>query len=113
MQLHGWHQSVEVSSVAEVSYVHGRSEHLRHSLMYIPSVRRGVRRMCILSPGAERGSRQADRALDRVLVYLSLGARALIVFVFPRGTTLYRNLTGRGYREVDCTFWGLTAEQFR
>ena len=43
-------------------------------LLYIPSVRRGVRRMCVLSPGAERGSRQADRALDRDLVYLSLGA---------------------------------------
>ena len=36
--------------------------------------RRGVRKMCVLSPGAERGSRQADRALDRDLVYLSLGA---------------------------------------
>ena len=70
----GWHQSVEVSSLAEVSYVHGRSEHVCHSLLYIPSVRRGVRRMCVLSPGAERGSRQADRALDRDLVYLSLGA---------------------------------------
>ena len=67
----GWHQSVEVSSVAEVSYVHGTSEHVCHSLLYIPSVRRGVRRMCV-SPGAERGSRQADRALDRDLVYLSL-----------------------------------------
>ena len=32
----GWHQSVEVSSVAEVSYIHGRSEHVRHSLLYIP-----------------------------------------------------------------------------
>ena len=64
----GWHQLVEVSSVAEVSYIHGRSEHVRHSLLYIPSVRGGVRRMCVLSPGAERGSRQADRALDRDLV---------------------------------------------
>ena len=63
----GWHQSVEVSSVTEVSYVHGRPEHVRHSLLYIPSVRRGVRRMCVLSPGAERGSRQADRALYRDL----------------------------------------------
>ena len=70
----GWHQSVAVSSVAEVSYVHGRSDHVRRSLLYIPSVRTGVRRMCVLSPGAERGSRQADRALDRDLVYLSLGA---------------------------------------
>ena len=70
----GWNQSVEVSSVAEVSYGHGRSEHVRHSLLYIPSVRRGVRRMCMLSPIAERGSRQADIALDRDLVYLSLGA---------------------------------------
>ena len=61
----GWHQSVEVSSVADVSYVHGRSEHVRHSLLYIPSVRRGVRRMCMLSPGAERGSRQAVQASDR------------------------------------------------
>ena len=26
----GWHQSVEVSSVAEVSYVHDRSEHVCH-----------------------------------------------------------------------------------
>ena len=41
---------------------------------HIPSVRRGVRRMCMPSPGAERGSRQAVRALDRDLVYLSLGA---------------------------------------
>ena len=70
----GWHQSVNVSSVAEVSYVNGRSEHVRHSLLYIPSVRRGVRRMCMLSPGDERGLRQAVRALDRDLVYLSLGA---------------------------------------
>ena len=70
----GWHQSVEVSSVAEVSYGHDRSDHVRHSLLYIPSARRGVRRMCMLSPGAERGSRQADGALDRDLVYLSLGA---------------------------------------
>jgi len=70
----GWHQSVEVSSVAEVSYIHGRSEHMRHSLLYIPSVRRGVRKMCELSPGAERGSCQADRALDRDLVYISQGA---------------------------------------
>ena len=70
----GWHQSVEVSSVADVSYVHGRSEHVRHSLLYIHSVRRGVRRMCVLSPGAERGSRQPDRALAQDLVYLSLGA---------------------------------------
>ena len=61
----GWHQSVEVSSVAEFSYVHSRSEHVRHSLLFIPSVHRGVRKMCMLSPGAERGSRQADRALDR------------------------------------------------
>ena len=29
----GWHQSVEVSSVAEVSYDHGRSEHVCHSLL--------------------------------------------------------------------------------
>ena len=70
----GWHQSVEVSSVVEVSYVHGRSEHVRHSLLYTPSVRGWVKRMCVLSPGAERGSRQADRALDRDLVYLFLGA---------------------------------------
>ena len=70
----GWHQSVEVSSVAEVSYGHGRSEHVRHSLLYTPSVRRGVRRMYILPPGAERGSPQVVRALDRDLVYLSLGA---------------------------------------
>ena len=72
----GWHQSVELSSVAEVSYGHGRSDHVRHSVLYIPSVRRGVRRTynSMLSPGAERGSRQADRALDRDLVYLSLGA---------------------------------------
>ena len=70
----GWHQSVEVSSVAEVSYVHGRREHVRHLLLFIPSVRRGVRTMCVLSPGAERGSRQADRAHDRYLVCLSLGA---------------------------------------
>ena len=70
----GWHQSVEFSSVAEVSYGNGRNKHVRHSLLYIPSVRRGVRRMCMLSPGAERGSRQADRALDRDLAYLSLGA---------------------------------------
>ena len=70
----GWHQSVEVFSVAEVSYGNGRNEHMRQSLLYIPSVRRGVRRMCMLSPGAERGSRQADRALDRDLAYLSLGA---------------------------------------
>ena len=70
----GWHQSVEVSSVAEVFYGHGRSEHVRHSLLYIPSVRRGVRRMCMLSTGAERGSPQVVRALDRHLVYLSLGA---------------------------------------
>ena len=68
----GWHQSVEVSSVAEVSYGHGRSEHVRHSLLYIPSVRRGVRRMCMLSPGADRGSCQVVRALNRDLVYLSL-----------------------------------------
>ena len=27
----GWHQS-------EVSYGHGRSDHVRHSLLYIPSV---------------------------------------------------------------------------
>ena len=67
----GWHQSVEVSSVAEVCYGHGRSEHVRHSLLYIPSVRRGVRRM---PPGAARGSPQVVRALDRDLVYLSLGA---------------------------------------
>ena len=60
----GGHQSVDVSSVAEVSYGHGRSDHVRHSLLYIPSVRRGVRRMCMLPPGAERVSRQADRALD-------------------------------------------------
>ena len=53
----GWHQSVEISSVAEVSYGHDRSDHVRHSLLYTPSVRRG-----------------ADRALDRDLVYLSLGA---------------------------------------
>ena len=70
----GWHQSVEVSSVAEVSYGNGRNEHMSRSLLYIPSVRRGVRRMCMLSPGAERGSRQPDRALDRALVYLSLEA---------------------------------------
>ena len=70
----GWHQSVDVSSLAEVSYGHGRSDHVRHSLLYIPSVRRRVRRMCMLPPGAEHGSRQADRALDRYLVYLSLGA---------------------------------------
>ena len=70
----GWHQSVEVSSVAEVSYGNERNEHVCHSLLYIPSVRRGVRRMCMLSPGAERGSRQADRALDRDLVYLPLEA---------------------------------------
>ena len=63
----GWHQSVEVSLVAEFSYGHGRSEHVRHSLLYIPSVRKGVRRMSL---GAERGSRQAVRALDRDLVYL-------------------------------------------
>ena len=69
----GWHQSVEVSSVAEVSYVNGRNERVRHSLLYIPSVSRGVRRMCMLSHGAERGPRQADRALDRDLVYLSIG----------------------------------------
>ena len=50
---------------AEVSYVHGRSEHVHHSLLYIPSVHRGVTRMCVLSPGSERGSRQADRAPDR------------------------------------------------
>ena len=61
----GWHQLVEVSLVAEVSYGHGRSEHVRHSLLHILSVRRGVRRMCMLSPGAERGSRQAVRALDQ------------------------------------------------
>ena len=68
----GWHQSVEVSLVAEVSYGHGRSE--RHSLLYIlfVDVGRGVRKMCILSPGAERVSRQTVRALDRYLVYLSL-----------------------------------------
>ena len=66
----GWHQSVEISSVAEVSYGQGRNEHVRHSLLYIPSVRRGVRRMCMLSPGAERASRQADQALDRDLTYL-------------------------------------------
>ena len=30
--------------------------------------------MCILSPGAKRGSRQDVRALDQYLVYLSLGA---------------------------------------
>ena len=53
----GWHQSVEISLVAEVYYGHDRSDHVRHSLLYIPSVRRG-----------------ADRALDRDLVYLSLGA---------------------------------------
>ena len=72
----GWHQWVDISSVAEVFYGHGRSDHVRHSLFYIPSVRRGVRRTynIMLSPGAERGSRQADRALDRDLVYLSLGA---------------------------------------
>ena len=61
----GWHQSVEVSSVAEVSCGHGRREHVRHSLVYIPSGRRGVRRMCMLSSGTERGSRQAVRALHR------------------------------------------------
>ena len=54
------------------SYGNGRNEHVRHSLLYIPSVRSGVRRMCMLSHGAERGSRQADRALNRDLVYLSL-----------------------------------------
>ena len=32
----GWHQSGEVSSVAEVSYGNGRNEHVRHSLLYIP-----------------------------------------------------------------------------
>ena len=52
----GWHQSVEVSSVVEVSYGNGRNGHVRRSLLYIPSVRRGVRRMCMLPPGAERGS---------------------------------------------------------
>ena len=51
----GWHQSVKVSLVAEVSYGHDRNEHVRPSLLYIPSVRRGVRRMC-------------------KVVYLSLGA---------------------------------------
>ena len=60
--------------MAEVSYGHGRSEHVRHSLLYIPSVRRGVRRMCMQSPGAERGLCQVVRALDQDLVYLSLGA---------------------------------------
>ena len=70
----GWHQSVEVYLVVEVSYGHGRSERVRHSLLYIPSVRRGVRRMCTLSPGAERGLRQAVRALDRDLVYIRLEA---------------------------------------
>ena len=30
--------------------------------------------MCMLSPGAERGSCQAIRALDQDLVYISLGA---------------------------------------
>ena len=70
----GWRQSVEVSIIAEVSYGHGRNEHVRHSLSYIPSVRRGVRIMCMLPPGAERGSPQVVRALDRDLVYLSLGA---------------------------------------
>ena len=49
----GWHQSVDISSVAEVSYGHDRSDHVRHSLLYIPSVRKG-----------------ADRALDRDLVCL-------------------------------------------
>ena len=48
----GWHQSMEVSSVAEVSYGNGRNEQVRHSLLYIPSVRRGVRRMSMLYPGA-------------------------------------------------------------
>ena len=70
----GWHQSVEVSSVAEVAYGNGRNEHVRHSLSYIPSVRRGVRIMYMLPPGAERGSPQVVRALDRDLVYLSLRA---------------------------------------
>ena len=107
----GWHQSVEVSSVAEVSY--GRSGHVRHSVLYIPSVRRGVRRMRMLPPGAERGSPQVVRALDRDLVYLSLGASALTFFLFQRGMTPYRSLIVRGYRDVDCTLWGLTAEQFR
>ena len=31
----GWHQSVDVSSVAEVSCGNGRNEHVRHSLLYI------------------------------------------------------------------------------
>ena len=70
----GWHQSVDISSVAEVSYGNGRNEHVRHSLLYTPFVLKGARGMCMLSLGAERGSRQADRALDRDLVYLSLGA---------------------------------------
>ena len=54
--------------MAEVSYGHGRGEHVRHLLLYAPYVRRGVRRMCLLSPGAESGSRRAVRALDRDLV---------------------------------------------
>ena len=40
----GWHKPVEVSSVAEVSYGHGRSDHVRHSLLYIPSMELSVGR---------------------------------------------------------------------
>ena len=100
----GWHQSVDISSVAEVSYGPGRSDHVRHSLLYIPSVRRGVRRICMLSPGADLGSRQVVRARDRDLVYLSLRALVLTFVLFQRGMNLYRSLIVRGYREVDCTF---------
>ena len=57
-----------------MDHVGPRPSTVASSLLYIPSVRRGVRRMSMLSPGAERGSRQVVRALDRDLVYLSVGA---------------------------------------
>ena len=60
----GWHQSVNVFSVTEVSYGHCRSEHVRHTLLYIPFARGGLRISCMLSPGNELGSRQAVRALS-------------------------------------------------
>ena len=49
-----------------------------------PSLRIGVRRMCMLPRGAELGSSQADRALDRDLVYIYIFlSRSLSAEFFP------------------------------
>ena len=76
----GWHQSVDVSSVAEVSYGHGRSEHVRHSLLHIHSEEYVC---CLLELSVDR-PRLTEHLIENWYIYISRSLSADF-FPFPKG----------------------------